>query len=995
MSKISITHFNDVYRVTPQKFSSTSSETIDVSKFAGLLDSVRVQWENRPDGKKEGLTLFSGDAFSPSMEGSVTRGSHMTAILNALDIDVAVAGNHDFDFGYPHFCKLTKDSTFKFSKLSSETIDVSNFGGLLDSVRAQWENRPDGKKDGLTLFSGDAFSPSMESSVTRGSHMMAILNALGVNVALAGNHDFDYGYPHFCKLTKDSAFPWLLSNIIDENTGRVPIPLQELQVVERRGVRIGLIGLVEKQWIATLPSWPVNFQHRDMAQVAIELSKRLRDPNGEYKCDIILALTHCRLPNDIQLAKDAYAFSPSAYDNLHSQHGVDLILGGHDHEYYASKAMTDWEGFDATQENPDSQSDTGDVLLFKSGTDFREFSDVTIELQDTPEGSVRKKIIQAVHGKRQVTKPDSPSSSEVQAVLESQLSSVQAGLKSPVCKSEVELDLRSKTIRTGESAAGNWIADVIRHAYDDSLCMNGRGGSDGVLFCAGTFRGDSVYSPGNLTLGNILEILPFSDPVVVLELTGQAIWAAMESALSAYPAHEGLANDIQLAKDAYAFSPSAYDSLPSQHGIDLILGGHDHEYYVSKAITDWEGFDATQANPASEGDTGDILLFKSGTDFREFSDVTIELQDAPEGCVRKKIIQAVRGKRQVTKPDSPSSNELQVVIGSQLSSVQASSNSPVCKSAVELDLGRKSVRGGESPAGNWFADVLRHAYDDSLCMKGEGGSDGVIFCSGTLRGGSVYPPGNITLGNILEILPWTDPVVVLELTGQAIWDVMESALSRYPAYEGRFPVISGFRVSWDSQRPAGQRVLGIWLQKDVANSESNGITVVDGDEIKPDKEGKKYKIVTREYLAQGNDGYDALTGHNYIIDDETGQIMSSIVRKYLLGSHFINRLVRLRDSTKLLHSSTAAILSRELEHRKHEADDHKSRIAAKWQRAATGALNQARSKAHYQDHINVAAQEPMDSVDCFNRATAGDDDEDDLPVIHPVVDGRLKNVART
>jgi 5'-nucleotidase len=51
-------------------------------------------------------------------------------------------------------------------------IDVSKFGGLLDSVRAQWQNDPDGKTNGLTLFSGDAFSPSMESSVTRGNHMV-------------------------------------------------------------------------------------------------------------------------------------------------------------------------------------------------------------------------------------------------------------------------------------------------------------------------------------------------------------------------------------------------------------------------------------------------------------------------------------------------------------------------------------------------------------------------------------------------------------------------------------------------------------------------------------------------------------------------------------------------------------------------------------------------------------------------------------------------------
>ncbi|OJA10884.1 hypothetical protein AZE42_11072, partial [Rhizopogon vesiculosus] len=76
-------------------------------------------------------------------------------------------------------------------------------------------------------------------------------------------------------------------------------------------------------------------------------------------------------------------------------------------------------------------------------------------------------------------------------------------------------------------------------------------------------------------------------------------------------------------------------------------------------------------------------------------------------------------------------------------------------------------------------------------------------------------------------------------------------------------------------------------------------------------------------------------------------------------------------------------------------NDHKSLIAAKWKRAATGALNQARSRAHYRDHTNVAARESMDSVDCFDRATGDGDDEEDLPVIHPIVDGRIKNVART
>lgn len=40
-----------------------------------------------------------------------------------------------------------------------------------------------------------------------------------------------------------------------------------------------------------------------------------------------------------------------------------------------------------------------------------------------------------------------------------------------------------------------------------------------------------------------------------------------------------------------------------------------------------------------------------------------------------------------------------------------------------------------------MADVLRHAYDDALCVKGDGIADGVLICGGTLRGDSVYGPG--------------------------------------------------------------------------------------------------------------------------------------------------------------------------------------------------------------------------------------------------------------
>jgi 5'-nucleotidase len=75
---LQVAHFNDVYRVRPFKLAPTSPETIDCTQFAALLDDVREAWpSNAQAGHKEGLTLFSGDLFSPSVESSVTRGSHM------------------------------------------------------------------------------------------------------------------------------------------------------------------------------------------------------------------------------------------------------------------------------------------------------------------------------------------------------------------------------------------------------------------------------------------------------------------------------------------------------------------------------------------------------------------------------------------------------------------------------------------------------------------------------------------------------------------------------------------------------------------------------------------------------------------------------------------------------------------------------------------------------------------------------------------------------
>jgi 2',3'-cyclic-nucleotide 2'-phosphodiesterase (5'-nucleotidase family) len=148
-------------------------------------------------------------------------------------------------------------------------------------------------------------------------------------------------------------FPWHLSNIVDTSSspaaqtstseepqeGDAVVPgTQRYTVLNVKGVRVGIIGLVEKDWLATLPSLPSEFRYRSMASVAVALSQELRDPEGEA-CELIVALTHSRVQNDIALANAVGATKGSA-----DGHGVDIVLGGHDHTYYIGRGADSFEG---------------------------------------------------------------------------------------------------------------------------------------------------------------------------------------------------------------------------------------------------------------------------------------------------------------------------------------------------------------------------------------------------------------------------------------------------------------------------------------------------------------------------------------------------------------------------------------------------------------------------------------------------------------------------
>lgn len=76
----------------------------------------------------------------------------------------------------------------------------------------------------------------------------------------------------------------------------------------------------------------------------------------------------------------------------------------------------------------------------------------------------------------------------------------------------------------------------------------------------------------------------------------------------------------------------------------MILGGHDHLYFVGKGVDSWENYDLTTEVLGGEDDKGDVLIVKSGTDFRDLSELMLDIEDVmEEGVIRNKVIRKITG----------------------------------------------------------------------------------------------------------------------------------------------------------------------------------------------------------------------------------------------------------------------------------------------------------------------------------------------------------------
>ena len=176
------------------------------------------------------------------------------------------------------------------------------------------------------------------------------------------------------------------------------------------------------------------------------------------------------------------------------------------------------------------------------------------------------------------------------------------------------------------------------------------------------------------------------------------------------------------------------------------------------------------------------------------------------------------------------------------------------------------MRTQESNLGSFSADLLRLTY----------GCDITLLCGGAFRGDEVYGPGVVTIRDVMDVFPFEDACVVIKIKGKHIFEALENGVSAVPEKtEGRFPQISGIRFEYDTRRPVSQRVVSCTLTSKSRN-----------EPLDPERE---YTVATREYLAQGNDGFKSLLMHSgFVVDAENGLLLSCIIRRVFLGAKYVN-----------------------------------------------------------------------------------------------------------
>jgi 5'-nucleotidase / UDP-sugar diphosphatase len=322
-------------------------------------------------------------------------------------------------------------------------------------------------------------SPSLLSGLDKGQNMIDLTNMEPFDLAVPGNHEFDFGTENFIAKLKGSKYPWAAINVTHGDGSPIE-GLGGVMMKEVAGLKIALIPVAQdtSPEVASTGDW----KFEASAESAVVAAKKARKDGADLVVGVV------QTPH----SQDQLMFASKAFD---------VILSGDDHDI-----VMQYNGITA-------YIDTSIDANYMMPLDLN----VTISEKDG------KRKVSWEPEFRFIDTANVTPDPETQAKVDEFKTELGKELNVAVGKTEVALDSRRNMVRTQETAMGDLIADAMKDAV----------GADIVIINGGGIRGDKEYAAGSeLTRKDVLSELPFGNKTVLAEMTGQQVLDGLENGFS-------------------------------------------------------------------------------------------------------------------------------------------------------------------------------------------------------------------------------------------------------------------------------------------------------------------------------------------------------------------------------------------------------------------------------------------------------------------------------
>ncbi len=405
---------------------------------------------------------------------------------------------------------------------------VARLKSFLDARRADLANT-----NVLALDAGDQFQGSLFYTTYKGAAAAELMEAIGFDAMTVGNHEFDDGPEALAAFVDRVSFPVLGGNIVAVSGNLLAGRLQDHAVFERGDEKIGVISAVSTDTEVTSSPGP-GIRFTDEVE---HLRRAVAELEG-LGINKIIALTHVGFPRDMEIAA--------------SVPGIDAIVGGHSNTYLSS---TD-SGADGAYPTWVHSADGSRIPIVQAYAYSKFVGELKIVFDE--EGNV----VEAsgdTHLLDHSVKPDADVTARV-----TELSAPLEALKNRVIGSaSASIQGDRSVCRVTECEMGNLVADAL---LDRARSQ----GATIAVINGGGLR--ASIDPGEITMAEVLTVLPFQDTMTTFRLTGADLIEALENGVSEVEEMKGRFPQVSGLRFTWTRSKAALsgrilDVLVEQEGV--------------------------------------------------------------------------------------------------------------------------------------------------------------------------------------------------------------------------------------------------------------------------------------------------------------------------------------------------------------------------------------------------------------------------------------------